>query len=140
VDTSWAVLRVSASGIPEFVLYFLIATGFAALFIVLYCRVTPQREIALIRAGNTAAAVNLGGALLGFAIPLAKSIEQSHSILDMAVWAAVALVVQLGVFWLVGLIVAHEAKRITEGDVATAAFLAAGSIAAGLLSAACMTS
>ena len=130
----------SLAGLPDFVVYLLVALALVALFTWLYMLVTPQRELALIRAGNQAAAVSLGGAILGFAIPLAMSIAQSHDLLDMAIWSVIALVVQLGVFFLCGLLIDHEAKRITEGDMAAASFLAITSVAAGLVNAACMTS
>jgi putative membrane protein len=132
--------RVTASlaGLPDFLLYLAASLGLAALFIVLYTWITPQRELALIRAGNQAAAISLGGAILGFAIPLAMSVAQSHDLLDMVIWSSVALVVQLGVFFVCGLAIGHEARRITEGDRATATLLAFASIAAGLVDAACM--
>lgn len=39
-----------------------------------YIFITPYREIALIREGNAAAAAGLGGAILGFVLPLASTI------------------------------------------------------------------
>jgi uncharacterized membrane protein YjfL (UPF0719 family) len=58
----------------------------------------PYREIALIREGNAAAAASLSGAILGFVLPLASAITHSVSLLDMAVWGLIALVVQLLVY------------------------------------------
>ena len=52
-------------------------------------RADPQRQLA--------AALNLGGAILGFCLPLASTIAHSVSIADVAMWALVALVVQIGV-------------------------------------------
>jgi putative membrane protein len=135
-----AAAAASAAGIPAFFGYFVAALAMAVIFLTLYCLIAVRHEIQLIREGNTAAAISLGGALLGFAIPLAMSIAQSRDIADMAVWAGLAAVVQLAVFWTVGLIVGHEAKRIAEGDLSTASFLAFASVAAGLIDAACMTS
>ena len=134
--------RAAASllGLPDFLVYLAVALGLVALFILLYTLVTPQRELTLIRAGNAAASVSLGGAILGFAIPLSMSIAQSHDLLDMAIWSVVALIVQLGVFFLCGMLIDHEGRRITAGDMAAASFLAFTSVAAGLINAACMTS
>ena len=130
----------SLAGVPAFFLYLVAAFALVAVFIVLYTLLTPQREIALIRQGNAAAAISLGGAILGFAIPLSKSISQSRDILDMVIWAVVALVVQLAAFFLSGLVISHEAKRIAEGDLAAAWYLAFTAVGAGLINSACMSS
>jgi len=132
-------IAVSLAGVPQFLLYLAAALVLVALFLVLYSVITPQRELRLIRQGNVAAAVSLGGALLGFAIPLSKSIEQSHDIADMVIWSGVALVVQLTVFVLSGLVIAHEARKLEEGDLAAASFLAFAAVSAGLIDAACMS-
>jgi hypothetical protein len=41
-----------------------------ALFIAIYIRMTPYREMALIREGNMAASFSLSGSILGFVVPL----------------------------------------------------------------------
>jgi hypothetical protein len=55
--------------LPAFLAYFAVAMVLLALFLLVYLNVTPYHEMALIRAGNSAAAVSLSGALLGFAMP-----------------------------------------------------------------------
>src|SRR5260221_12288895 len=90
------------SGLPAFGAYFGLALLLLAVFVFIYFRITPYREIHLIRDGNVAAAASLGGALIGFAIPLASSIEHSGALLDMLLWALVGLVAQvaaLGISW-----------------------------------------
>ncbi len=129
----------SLAGLPDFLIYLTASGGLVALFVTLYVLVTPQREITLIRQGNQAAALGLGGAILGFAIPLAMSITQSHNLIDMLVWSGIALIVQIGAFFLCGLVIRHGAERITDGDTATATLLAFVSVGAGLVSAACMS-
>jgi len=140
MQTIWSSAGQSLAGVPAFLLYLVAAFALVAIFIVLYTLLTPQREIALIREGNAAAAISLGGAILGFAIPLSKSISQSRDVLDMVVWAIIALAVQLAVFFLSGLVISHEAKRISEGDLAAAWYLAFTAVGAGLINSACMTS
>ena len=53
---------------------------------------TPHPEFTLIRQGNVAAAISLGGAIVGYTVPLAKAVSQSESISDLLVWGGVALV------------------------------------------------
>jgi putative membrane protein len=54
---------------PNFVRYVVVGFALAALFLWIYTLITPWREFALIRAGNSAAATALVGALLGFSLP-----------------------------------------------------------------------
>lgn len=128
----------SIAGLPDFLIYLGTSVCLVLLFVVLYALVTPQRELSLVREGNRAAALSLGGAILGFAIPLSMSIVQSHDLLDMVIWSCVALVIQLAVFFLCGMLIDRSHHRITEGDMAAGSFIAFASIAAGLINAACM--
>jgi putative membrane protein len=63
----------------------------------------------------------------------------ASNILDAAIWGLVALVVQIVVYWLVRLPVPNLSERIAGGEIASALFLGAASLAAGVLNAACMT-
>ena len=65
-----------ATYLPLLVAYLsYLGSGIALLifFSMLYAKVTPQDEIALIREGCTAAALSFGGALIGFSLTLASS-------------------------------------------------------------------
>jgi hypothetical protein len=68
------------AGALSFALAFIAAGGFTLIFKALYRLITPHDEGALIRAGNSAAAVALGGAVLGYVIPLASALSQTHSL------------------------------------------------------------
>jgi hypothetical protein len=70
------------STFPSFLAYFVLGGGLTALFVLLYANLTPQRDIALIRGGNSAAAIALVGGLLGFVVPLASVIAHSAGIID----------------------------------------------------------
>jgi putative membrane protein len=128
-------LSGSLSTFPNFVAYFVGGSGLTASFVLLYTNLTPYREIALIRAGNTAAAIAFVGALLGFVMPLASVIAHSASLLDVAVWGVVALIVQVGGFLLARLVLPHLPEAIEQGHVADAVFLPGLSAALGLLDA-----
>jgi putative membrane protein len=129
----------SLAGLPPFLLYFALGIAVFAAFCVIYQAVTPYDEIALIRDGNVAAAISLGGALLGFVLPLASAIAHSVSPLDMVIWSVIALVAQIVVYFLVGKLVPHFAEAIRGGRVAGATLLAVLAVATGILNAACMT-
>ena len=131
-------LGSSLSTFPNFVVYFALGGVLTAIFVVLYANLTPQRDIALIRGGNSAAALALVGALLGFEVPLASVIAHSVGILDLVVWGIVALVVQLGGFLVTRLVLPHLPQAIEDGNIADAVFLAGVSLSLGILTAACM--
>ena len=65
------------AGALSFALAFLAAGGFTLIFKAIYRWITPHDEGALIRAGNSAAAVALGGALIGYVIPRASALTQT---------------------------------------------------------------
>jgi len=120
-------------------LYFIVSIVIVVVFIAIYTAITPYREIDLIRHGNTAAAVSLGGAIIGYSIPLAYAVAQSGSIVDMLTWSCVALVAQLIAYAITRLLMPHLTADVNEGKLAPAIFLAAISIAIGILNAAAMT-
>ena len=129
----------SLQPIVLFLMYFGVALVFQAIFIALYMAVTPHHEVTLIKQGNTAAAISLGGAVLGFTLPLASVIIHSVSLLDMAIWSVVALLVQLAVYRLVDFLLREITRHIEEGNVAAATTLAVASLAIGMINAASMT-
>jgi putative membrane protein len=131
-------LTTSLSTFPNFAVYFVTAIVLTAIFVVLYAGMTPHREVRLIRAGNTAAAITLIGGLLGFVVPLASVIAHSASLVDVVVWGVVALAVQIGGFLVARLVLPHLPQAIENGKVSDAIFLGGLSLALGILDAACM--
>ena len=126
-------------------LAFLIAFGAAGLFTVVfkvvYQAITPHDEGKLIREGNVAAALALGGALVGYVLPLASALSNTHSLVEFCAWAALSGVIQIAAFTLIRVLVMKDvAARIERGELAAGVYLASISIAVGLLNAACMTS
>jgi putative membrane protein len=132
-------LSYSVSGIVAHFVYFGVAIIAVVVFVSLYVMVTPHREFTLIRDGNTAAALSLGGAILGYTIPLAKAVSQSEGLSDMLLWSGVALVAQLVAYFITRLILPQLSAHVSQGKSASGVFLAAISIAIGLLNAAAMT-
>ena len=128
------------AGALNFALAFIAAGGFTLIFKALYRWITPHDEGALIRAGNSAAAVALGGALIGYVLPLASALAHTVSLPEFAAWAVVAGVVQIVTFWAVRrLALPDVSARIERGEMSAALYLLMISIAVGLINAACMT-
>lgn len=129
----------SFSGLYAFLGYFGASIALLVLFCCIYLRVTPYPELRLVREGKSAPAVSFGGAMLGFVQPLASAISHSVSLEDMALWAVVALIVQVTVFLLLRFFFSGLVRDIAEDRMGAAILVALFSIATGMLNAACMT-
>ena len=132
-------LKLSLAGFDDFLVYFGLSLLFVALYLAIYVHVTPYREFALIREGNAAAAASLSGSLIGFVLPLASAVIHSVNTWDMALWAAIALAVQIAVYAAIRLLMPGIVRHIPDGKAGPGIFLGAVSLAAGILNAACMT-
>ncbi len=124
--------------------HFLLAFGIACLFLAafkwLYQVSTPYDERRLVAEGNLAAAIVFGGAIVGFALPLASALEVTANPIEFVAWGVLAGVIQVMASLVVRRIVIRDlVARIEAGNVASAVYMAATSIAVGLLNAACMT-
>jgi putative membrane protein len=129
-------IQAFAAGFPVFLAHAGVTVIILFAAAALYVLLTPHKEITLIREGNTAAAVSLGGVLLGLAIPLSASLRASTNLIEIGLWGAVTVVVQLLVFRLVDMILRGLPKRIQEGEVSAAALLVGAKIATALIIAA----
>ncbi len=132
------MLQYTISTLPSFVAFFAVAIAVLGVFLAVYLYATPYAEVALVREGNVAAAVSLGGTMIGLALPVANVVRNSHALLDVVVWGVVACLVQLLAYAVTRLALPHLARDIPDGKVASAIFLAALSVAVGLVNAACM--
>ena len=126
------------NSLPAFASFFATAIGLLLAFALLYDFITPYSELTLIREGNTAAAITLGGAVVGFALPIAVSVAVSHNLYAMIGWAVVAGAVQLMVYVAARLALPKINESIPQGKIASGVFLASLSIGVGILNAGCI--
>jgi len=123
-----------------FLVAFAVAGLFTVVFKLIYQWVTPYNEAKLIREGNVAAAMALGGALVGYVLPLASALSNTVSLIEFCAWAALAGVIQIAAFSLVRFVAMKDVSaRIEKGEIAAGLYLMSISLAVGLLNAACMT-
>ena len=125
--------------LPWFLAHMATALALTLFYVVIYMWVTPHPEIKLIRENNVAASLAFAGSLVGFCMPLASAITNSFSLIDVAVWGVVALLVQIVIFYLVCLPIPKISERIEKGEVASGVWLGSASLAGGILNAASMT-
>ena len=132
-------VKFSLAGFDEFLVYAGLAIAFLYAYMIVYLWITPYNELKLIKDGNIAAALGLSGSVLGFTFPLAAAIFQAAHPWDMMLWAVIAGSVQLLVYVAVRYSLLNVSRRIPDGQIATGIVLAAISVSAGILNAACMT-
>ena len=129
----------SFNGLDNFLVYLSVSLAYLAVFVALYLRVTPYREIQLIREGNMAASFSLSGSIVGFIIPLASAIQHSVSLVDMAIWGLIAMLVQIAAFVVAKLLIPSITDDIPANKTSAGFFLGCLSLGVGLLNAACMS-
>ena len=108
-------------------------------FFVVYTRVTPYDEVKLIRQGNQAAALSLGGALIGLAMTMASALLHTSNLVQFAAWSAGAMVVQLVVYASATRLLSMSKDQIEHDNRAWGGFLAALSLSIGLINAGCVS-
>jgi putative membrane protein len=122
-----------AQSVAQFLVHFATGLGLIVAFIIAYAAVTPQPELKLIREGNAAAAISVGGATLGFVIPVALVLTLTANTLEAALWGGVSLLVQLIGLAATRLLIPTLARDITEGKIAAATVQAIAGISLGLV-------
>lgn len=118
---------------PRFILWTGTAGGMLAIASTIYVLLTPWKELALVRQGNTAAGIALAGAIAGLALPIASNLASSTSLLEMAIWGGVALLIQLLVYRLVDVLLSGIPKRIEDNETGAALVLVSAKLASALL-------
>jgi len=125
--------------LPEFLAFFVVSLLLMIVFVAVYTNVTRHSEIKLIKENSVAAAIAFSGSMFGFALPLASAMIGSLTILEVIIWGAVALIVQIVVYLLVRLPMPRVSERIENNEIAAGIWLGASSLTAGILNAASMT-
>lgn len=134
-----AAIQSFLAGIPFLLSHFGVTALMLVIGVFIYMWITSHDERALIREGNTAAAISLAGAILGLAIPLAFCMASSVNVYDIVIWGIVTLVIQLATFWIIDIWLRDLSKRIEEGQVGTAILLVSVKLAVASINAAAVS-
>ncbi len=129
-------IQAFAVGFPTALLHAAISFGLLVVGGALYLLLSRNKEVEQIREGNVAAAVSFGGIIVGLAAPLAMSLRASTSTLELTVWGAAVVLVQLLAFWIIDSLLTGLPHRVRAGDMAAAALLVAAKLSAALILAA----
>ena len=115
------VVQSLLQGVPVLLLHLTASVLVLVAALAIYLAISPYRKIALVRAGNTAAALVVGGTALSLAIPLAYCLAGAVNVWDILLWGLVTLTVQVVTAVLVDLLfLPNLPRRIASGDMAAA--------------------
>ena len=134
-----AVLQSFLTGFPVFLLHSSVTIAMLALGVGVYVTITPYKEFALVRDGNIAAAISLSGAVIGIGLPLAFCMAASVNVLDIVVWGAVTVVLQLIAYKATDLLLRELPRRIEAGEIGPAVVLVAIKLAVAGINAAAVS-
>jgi len=135
----FAIFDSIISGLPFFLLHFLISLSMFVLAVYIYEKVTPFREIKMVKEGNVSAAISLSAGILGLAIPLAVCLAGSVNHWDIILWGLVALTVQVFAFYAAHFIIDDLQGRIARDEIGPAILLFSGKISVAILNAAAIS-
>jgi len=125
--------------LPTVAAHFFIALATWALAVGVVLRVTPADEIALIRAGNVAAATWAGGTFIALALPIAAAMKYSGTTTEVVAWSGLAAIVQIVTYGVACWLAGKTREKLERGDMASALAVATTQIAVALITAAALS-
>lgn len=123
----------------NYLLYLTSGILFLFVFSIIYMIFTPYGELALVRAGNSAATLSFGGALIGFALTLAACAIYHTSLIGFIGWATAAMIVQLLGYIITACLIPNLKQQILDNNVAVGGFVGAIGLTLGILNAGCLS-
>ncbi|WP_348693461.1 DUF350 domain-containing protein [Duganella fentianensis] len=125
--------------ILNYLIHLLLAAVLLAVFFKAYTSWTPFNEVLLIRQGNLAAALSLGGALIGFSITIGSAMVHTADYREFVMWAAGAMIVQMLAYAVTTRLLNMAKDQIEGNNAAFGGLLGAISISIGVINGACIS-
>ena len=119
--------------------YFGVALVMLVVFAFAYLKITPARELELIKNGNVACALSLSGAMIGFCITLVSSMLHSVGMLSFMIWGLAAAVIQILVYFAATHLIKDANQELLNNNVAVGVLFFGLSVSIGILNAASLS-
>jgi putative membrane protein len=107
---------ITLQALANFLLYTFSSLVLLGIFGKIYQWLTPYHEGESIRAGKLAPAIALGGALIGFTLPMLSVSYHGVNYVDFLIWAAVAGSLQIilfkALYWVIPMQVEEDNRAI----------------------------
>ncbi len=125
--------------ILNYLLHLATAVAMVMAFFVIYTKLTPYDEVTLIRGGNSAAALSLGGALIGFSLAVASALSHTADYYQFLGWGGGAMLIQVLVYNVTTRLLSMSKDQIEADNAAFGGLLGAIAISVGLINAGSIT-
>jgi putative membrane protein len=107
---------ITLQALGNFLLYTFSSLVLLGIFGKIYQWLTPYHEHEQIKAGKLAPAIALGGALIGFTLPLLSVSYHGANFYDFLIWATIVGVLQIilfkALYWLIPMQIEEDNKAI----------------------------
>lgn len=106
----------------------------------IYTKLTAYDDLDLIANGNTAAAIVLGGFIIGVSLPISSTVFHSINIIDMIIWSLVAVIAQMLIYLAFSKLFFKAFNEGIESNLNSyAILLSCTNIGFGLINSACIS-
>lgn len=106
----------------------------------IYTKLTAYDDLDLIANGNTAAAIVLGGFIIGVSLPISSTVFHSINIIDMIIWSLVAVIAQMLIYLAFSKLFFKTFNQGIESNLNSyAILLSCTNIGFGLINSACIS-
>lgn len=127
------------SALPVFLAQFGIALATLVVAVALVLRVTPADELKLVRQGNLAAAVWAAGTVIAMAMPISAALRFSHTTGEVAVWGALAALIQIATYFAAAALVGKTRQTLEAGELPSALMVVGIQIGVAFVNAAALS-
>lgn len=127
------------TALPIFLAQFGVALATLAVAVWVVLRVTPANELRLVREGNLAAAVWTAGTVIAMAMPISAALRFSHTTGEVAVWGALAAVIQIATYFAAAALVGKTRQTLEAGELPSALLVVAIQIGVAFVNAAALS-
>lgn len=107
---------ITLEALGNFLLYTFSSLILLAVFGKIYQWLTPYHEYEQIKAGKLAPAIALGGALVGFTLPMLSVSYHGVNYIDFLLWAAIVGVLQIilfkALYWIIPMQIEEDNRAI----------------------------
>lgn len=129
-------IDIVIGGVIPMLIHAGVVVAFLVIGVLVYIRLTPYDDLALVREGNMASGISLFSIIVGLAIPLAFCLASTTTIIEVLVWGSFTVALQLLAFKVCDWILNDLPERIERGEMSAALVLLSVKLATAFINSA----
>ena len=123
-----------AAGFPQLIFYLVMVAVIYFFAILTYVKLTPHKELELIKSGNISASIHFASLIISMALPVAACLINKFSLFDVGLWTVFSLILQLFLFRVTDFILfSGMPERIEQDEMAPTIVLASFKLAGSII-------